>query len=373
MSHAGGGPFEVELAKLRYALERRTDLEPYRFLDGAEATWKNSPAGTDASLRRFLVARKGDIAKAEAMIEDNLRWRRRVFPIFTIGDGSAADKILRDGRRFQRIGFNQDGLPVVCLNFQWGYFLEGVSALDCLKATLVFLEQEVSALEAHGNNQAVCICYGGPPPLDYAAALAALLEANYPERLARAVIYPVPMMVVRFVRMMLWFIDKNTRDKVTVEGDEQVLLRFVKTDVASLPDWIRGGLRTADRQMRPESQARMGKLMREGIYGTKGKAEQLQLQLLQKSPRRKRPREDHQSFLAMPWLGLGCCITRSDSDSEEEAVPCLQPCKATPPVDHNNGGRQDAFLWTMYVMLLVACVLVVQGTVERAAPLLGWH
>merc|ERR1719375_1391701 len=96
------------------------------------------------------------------------------------------------------------------INFCWGYFIEGVSELDCLRATLIFVEQEIAAAAKEGAEQARILSFGGPPPLAYAAALAAILEANYPERLHKAVIYPVPRWLARFVRAMLWFLDPNT-------------------------------------------------------------------------------------------------------------------------------------------------------------------
>lgn len=46
--------------------------------------------------------------------------------------------------------------------------------------------------------------------------LAKSLECNFPERLQRLVVYPVPSMAMWVWRVVQQFLDPNTRDKVTL-------------------------------------------------------------------------------------------------------------------------------------------------------------
>lgn len=316
----GDGARGDPLVEFRRRL-RASEIHQYRFLDGTEVAWEESPAGTDASLQRFLRARKGDYEKAEKMFVSHLLWRRRVFPI--VRSGCVAE-ILADGRRLGSIGMNSDGLPVLLINFLWGYFLEErASALDCLRAVLVFMEEEITIAEAKEVHQAIVVSYGGPPPLDFCAALVAILEANYPERLYRGIIYPVPRMVTRFVRAMLWFVDEGTRRKLQIEWNEEAFLKLAGLRQEQLPEVLCGGLAGAERQMKPDSKSRMNSLLRAGITGGRGSALRLQQQLealpglplaVRRPPSARAPEEEPR---AAPGLSrwLCCCITRESAGS----------------------------------------------------------
>jgi len=252
--------------ELRARLRAAPDVPPYRALDGAEASWEASPAGTETSLRRFLAARKGDVDKAMAMYTDCLAWRRRA-------------EILADGRRFRRIATGSDGVPVIMIEFLWGYFLEGATAFDCLRATLVFVEQEIARGEQAGAPQFCIISYGGPPPIEYAAALGMVLTKNYPERLQRAVIYPVPRLGARLTRLFLWFADRDTREKIAIHWDEDAFLDFVRLRHENVPQRLWGGVDGSKKWFMPDSQTRIARAMRSGLAGGLGPAQSLMAQL----------------------------------------------------------------------------------------------
>mmetsp|Transcript_24736 Transcript_24736/g.53793 ORF Transcript_24736/g.53793 Transcript_24736/m.53793 type:complete len:407 (-) Transcript_24736:294-1514(-) len=244
--------------ELRQRLQKRR-LHPYRSLDGTEAPWEESDAGTDMSLRRFLVAQKLDVVKAEDMFAKHLVWRRRVFPIERSG---AVEKILNHGKRLRRIGRTADNLPVIVMDFLWGYFLEGVCAADCLRATLYFVETE---LRDDVSTQCVVVTYGGCPPLDYAAALASMMQANYPERLSRAAVYPIPRVMAAIGRTVLGMLDPGVAAKVQLHYEENAFLEFLKFSHEELPPNMQGGLQGAEKQFAPDSQARMNKTLRWGL------------------------------------------------------------------------------------------------------------
>lgn len=322
------------VAELRGRLENMS-LHPYRFLDGSEVPWDESPAATGASLERFLVARHGDVARAEAMYVAHLIWRRRVFPISREG---AVAAILDDGRRFKRVAIAADGCPVLLVDFRWGYFLGDYSKLEHLRASLVFMEEETERGEREGRPQCAVIGFGGAPPLDFAGALAAVLEANYPERLNRAAVYPVPRVVSAIARAMLGILDPGVASKVALHYDEGQFLQFLRVQLEQLPPSLHGGLPVIERQFLPDSKARMNRTIRTGLWAGRGPAEKLLNEIMRPledlpqppppRPQRQRPRplggtgdlspSDPPPLDALTSLLFGCCSTR-------EGVPGQDP------------------------------------------------
>jgi len=307
-----------KLASLRHKLAA-TNLPPYRLLDGREKAWQDSSAGTDHSLERFLRARKGDVQKAETMFTEHLIWRRRCFPIHR--EGTVA-QILDEKNRFQVVCSSGDGRTVLMMHFQWGYFYrDGVKAEDCLRAALWFAETEIVKTEEAGAHDAYILLYGGPPPLDFAMPLQKIMEANYPERLYRAVIYPVPTMVARVVKMMCWFLDKDTANKLSIEASEEVLLKIMDIRVEQLPAFVRGGLAVTEGQMERDSPQRMTSILREAIFGgKKGAVEEVMNNILRPLhelvPATAEP-PTRKSF-CLCWLD--CCVGREEERKPHETI-----------------------------------------------------
>lgn len=345
---------------------RASQLHAYRFLDGSEVPWENSPAGKDESLRRFLVARKGDHEKASELLSAHLLWRRQVFPVDRTGPIA---QIFQDGRRLRKIGTASDGRPVLMIDFCWGYFVEGgFSELDCLRATIIFVEEEIALAEKDDQHEAYVLCYGGPPPLAFAAALAATLEANYPERLLRAVIYPVPQAVARFVRLMLWFLDERTSSKVVIEWSEEKVVNMIKLSVDQLPAAIQGGRPTAERQFKPDSVARMRTLIRQGIQGGGAPAKLLLQQLLRPLPDSATSFPAAEANSSLSPVCLCCCAARErelDWDEPQHTRPMKQfPSPSVPPsadagvVSKMPGFSRHAIV--AFVVILLALLLHLQ-------------
>merc|ERR1712173_167067 len=80
--------------------------------------------------------------------------------------------------------------------------------------------------------------------------------------------------------MMLWFLDKDTNAKVKIEHDEVEFLRLMGLNAAQLPSLMAGGLDAVEPQLHSDSNSRMTRLIRDGIYGGRGAASKLQEQLL---------------------------------------------------------------------------------------------
>merc|ERR1712178_75351 len=127
-------------------------------VDGESVVWSESPAGTDVSLERFLLARKGDVAAAQKMFVSQLEWRARVFPIPREGK---VLELIEDGQRFKLLDHDQHGRPVLLVNFLFGNFCtETVTECDLVLASLRFFEDVITEMEARGVYKLCCIAFG---------------------------------------------------------------------------------------------------------------------------------------------------------------------------------------------------------------------
>ena len=97
----------------------REQLPAYRTVDGEDYPWQSSPASTDASLGRFVTARKGDLKAAKKQFMENLAWRKRIFPIPRQG---MVAQLLDEEVRFRNLPRDTDGCPVLLVNFLFGEF-----------------------------------------------------------------------------------------------------------------------------------------------------------------------------------------------------------------------------------------------------------
>lgn len=332
------------------------DLVPYRFLDGKDMDWRGSPAGTDASLRRFLVARKGDVAAAEHMFAAHLDWRSRAFPM---DRGSVVQDILEEKRRFIRLGTDSDGRPVICCDFLWGFFLEGVSAEDCIRAALIFLEGELALADAAGIHQARVLCYGGPPPLEFAATISAILSTNYPERTCVAVIYPVPPMIARTVRLFLWFLDEGTKSKVRIEHKESDILSLLQISIEDLPLRMRGGLKEVDRQLTKENHSRINALLWRGVTGGgRAEAADIQRRLVQRHDLDRQAAAKSRSKASQSGSSwFSCCLGR-EADGEATPEPLARKREQEHPTLVTDPTRETTLVPKMAMLMAVLALLV---------------
>ncbi|CAE7625833.1 BIP5 [Symbiodinium microadriaticum] len=241
--------------RLRKELEH-LQLPLYKTANGETVAWDRSPAGTEASLCRFLTARKGDVQAARKMFADHLAWRQRTFPIPREG---LTAQLLDEDLRFRRLREDSDGCPVLLVNFLFGGFAtEAVSEAALVLASLRFFEDSIDSMEQRGVHQICALVFGSPPPVAWAHVMVSAFQNNYPERLKVAIVYPVPASFVSLVRQAMWFVDENTRSKVDMETDEQPLLNRFGYRPDDLPLEIRGGYRGVGERWKPDA----GKLLR---------------------------------------------------------------------------------------------------------------
>ena len=170
----------------------------------------SEPPPSLSTARRFLVASHWALDAAEAMLRSHLQWRDSL-----PSEPSREVQRLLDSSRFRLL---QGGsAPILLVDFKWGgFFNGGVDFDDAVASYIAALESipSISCMEQAASRtdaKLTIVCIGGPPPLSYGRAISALFEANYPERLAQAIIYPVPSWVVRFINSVIAFLPVNVR------------------------------------------------------------------------------------------------------------------------------------------------------------------
>lgn len=229
---------------------------PFRLHDGRDVDWSESPNGTDEGLLRFLQARNGDVQQAATMFLKQLEWRRRAFPIHREGRvAEILDEALpHKERRFAKMGTNSEGLPVIKQDLMWGCFVtERFSALDCVRAYILFLEENVVMAPTFLERQMVILSYGGFCPVDWGHALAAALQDNYPERLVRACVWPVPVFLCKTVRTFcVLFASKELNAKISIESEEAMMLQKTALQASQLPPYMQGGISAIIERDKPD-------------------------------------------------------------------------------------------------------------------------
>jgi len=190
------------------------------------------------SLDAFLIAREYDVQSAAEMWRVSANWRKQTFPITrTVG----IERILQSGR-FRDLGFNNEAPPrrVLMFDSQWGKFLDGEDGQELLLGYLVWWEEQLRLCDSQEAAYSVIyISIGGPPPMAWCQRLTKVLEGNYPERLHRAVIFPVPWLLRRVVNGMLWFLPRRTKDKFEIVSDIAGLISACNLNEDQLPTDIR--------------------------------------------------------------------------------------------------------------------------------------
>jgi len=166
------------------------------------------------------------------------------------------------------MGTSAEGLPVIKQDLMWGRFVtERYSALDCIRAYLLFLEENVIMAPTFLERQIVVVSYGGFCPVDWGKALVAILQDNYPERLVRAVIWPVPGFLAKTVRAFVHLLAaKETSAKISIETDESRMLLHTKMEASQLPDYMEGGIGAIVERDRPDPKL-IKKLVLDGFMG----------------------------------------------------------------------------------------------------------
>eukprot|EP00931_Biecheleriopsis_adriatica_P014023 TRINITY_DN11561_c2_g1_i1.p1 TRINITY_DN11561_c2_g1~~TRINITY_DN11561_c2_g1_i1.p1 ORF type:complete len:337 (+),score=79.11 TRINITY_DN11561_c2_g1_i1:107-1012(+) len=242
---------------VKMALDESTEdgisgLPPYRFADSREIPAGLSPLLRDESIERYLKQARGEASQAAEALKATLLWRQLVFP--REAPGGRPLEMLQEGRRFRELGPNKDGDLVFALDFCWGHFYEAEEGpLNCLRMVLLAVEKAFEAADAIGHPQVVLILFGGPAPCLFSQVCYKFLDRNYPERLKKAVIYPVPGIWSSVAYACMYFLKASTRDKIGLATEEAEVVESASlTGPEQLPEDWRGGMDEVELKHQPD-------------------------------------------------------------------------------------------------------------------------
>ncbi|EKX40436.1 hypothetical protein GUITHDRAFT_164667 [Guillardia theta CCMP2712] len=203
---------------------------------------------TDYTLKRYLHARKFDVAKAFNMLTATLAWRKD-FDVESIsmlkvrGNGETGKVVVR--------GADREGRPILFL--RPGQENSKDDHDGNLKHLVYELERAVACMdELRGVGKMLVILdlqhysMSNAPPMKTSRATLHILQDHYPERLAKFLIIDAPWLFQGFFKIISPFIDKETAAKLvfvngkTAEAKREVLSKFVELN--RLPKSIYGDL-----------------------------------------------------------------------------------------------------------------------------------
>lgn len=175
---------------------------------------KKYPSLTPVDIVRFLVARKGNIANAEQMIDKYLAWKLEHFPI---KHSTVKNAFL--SKCFFPYGRSRDGSPIVimrgCLyNSKVATPYEYVMAASyCIEWALANNPGQPSVTVLVHTAQVE----GGPNEIADMAFMKLFVQVlgdNFPERLKRLALYPFPLYGRMLWKVIGVFLDKRTQEKI---------------------------------------------------------------------------------------------------------------------------------------------------------------
>ncbi|XP_008813445.2 SEC14 cytosolic factor [Phoenix dactylifera] len=209
---------------------------------------RQDPAAKEADnlmLRRFLRARDLDIEKASAMFLKYLKWRQGAVPNGFISEAEVQNELIQKKLFLQ--GFDKMGRPIVVGFAARHYYSK--RDIDEFKRLIVYLLDNICARIPSGQEKFIAIVDlqgWGYSNCDIRAYLAALdiMQNYYPERLGKAFLIHVPYMFMKAWKMLLPFIDKNTKKKFVFVDDKNLKATLLEDiDESQLPEIYGGKLR----------------------------------------------------------------------------------------------------------------------------------
>lgn len=169
---------------------------------------------TDACLKRYLEARNWNVDKAKKMLEETLKWRLSFKPEEIRWNEVAKEG--ETGKVFKANFRDRHGRTVLILRPG----MQNTAALDNQMKHLVYLiENAIFNLPEGQEQMAWLIDYTGwsitnNVPVKSARETINILQNHYPERLAAALLYNPPRLFETFWRIVKYFMDPKTFQKV---------------------------------------------------------------------------------------------------------------------------------------------------------------
>ena len=176
------------------------------------------PSGAGPGKRaRFVAACYGDEGAGDAMLRKHIEWRAESLPL------PAEHPVLPDWAFYH--GRAKDGTRLLCvlgakIDLSQGtaahYALSAAAMWDALEAELTTSEQLTVIVDTRAGDG-----WTNPPVWDVvpvARAAASVLTANFPGRVRRIVVYPLPSAATAVWQAFRWVLPTATASKIVLLG-----------------------------------------------------------------------------------------------------------------------------------------------------------
>ena len=231
-------PFQSERDRRLIAEEEAKRKEEAKKRDARRLLVTRFPDVDEPTRERFLKARKFDVEEASQMLEASQRWRRAYgCPVdpSTIGHQLALGTIFTAGKDY-------DGNPVL---YHLGGGLPNSATNDqvtlAARAAVFWMEKALTEAGANGKVTVVVIRDAafnndrnrparGFGSLRYPRHLAKILQNNFPESLAKAVVFPADPWFSTLWKVASRFVDVETRAKIHLVANRNDLLKYIPYD-----------------------------------------------------------------------------------------------------------------------------------------------
>lgn len=208
------------------------------------------PSHDDYFLLRWLRARNFNVAQAEAMLRENLQWRKQ-YNIDSILDDYEPIEVLKKYYPGGLIGHDKEGCPLWIIPFGYtdikGLFYS-VKKSDFIKHIIQQLEYSAQDMAAQSEKLGKVIemhsfifdlenfnlkQIAWKPALDMIIYLVTMYEDNYPEMLKKAYVINAPKIYPIIYNLVKPFLSEETAKKIHVFGKDnwkKALLQDIDED-----------------------------------------------------------------------------------------------------------------------------------------------
>jgi len=171
---------------------------------------------------RFLVARKGKVELSSEMLRNHLAWRKENLPL-TAEKSAGVIRALETGVFFP-YGVAKDGSPV--LVFRGGMYNAAVASPEDYTMAFAWGIEEALRNTAQLQVTVLANCraaVGGtnaPAEMAFIKKLTGVLSDNFPERLKRTVLFPMPWYARLMKNAAALFMDPRSMAKIVFAGHD---------------------------------------------------------------------------------------------------------------------------------------------------------
>lgn len=194
----------------------------------------------EVTIGRFLLTRSWDLDGTTKMLQAHVNWRRENLPVSL----EEVQPILDEGK-FALLGTGAERRPAFAIRFgpmlkvdfkQKGEMERHIrAAVYCAEAMIASMAPGVETWTA------VIDCTGiRAPPQAYMQEFTKVMQANYPERAYKIVMYPIPRFIVTVVKTFMVMLPEKTREKVSFVSSIADLCEETGVTQSALPESMLG-------------------------------------------------------------------------------------------------------------------------------------